>query len=63
MSQETDVSIVRAIERLEDRFSQKIDNLEQKIEQKLEQELGKVNVRIDNVTPNKLLEDENSTID
>ena len=36
MSQETDVSIVRAIERLEDKFSQKIDNLEQKLEQGLE---------------------------
>jgi len=49
MSQETDVSIVRAIERLEDKFSQKIDNLEQKLGQKLEQELGKVNARIDNL--------------
>ncbi len=49
MSQETDVSIVRAIERLEDKFSQKIDNLEQRLGQKLEQELGKVNVRIDNL--------------
>jgi len=36
MSQETDVSIVRTIERLEDKFSQKIDNLEQKLEQGLE---------------------------
>jgi len=49
MSQETDVSIVRAIERLEDKFSQKIDNLEQKLGQKLEQELVKVNARIDNL--------------
>jgi len=36
MSQETDFSIVRAIERLEDKFSQKIDNLEQKLGQGLE---------------------------
>ena len=47
MSQETDVSIVRAIERLEDKFSQKIDNLEQRLGQKLEQGLEKVSDNID----------------